>query len=524
MSTLTPRIGTLVRRSAQAAASLVAACVVACSTSSLPVDSDGLPGYGICGNGIVERGEACDVHTNGCCNADCSGAIGADIVCREASGSCDFAESCDGSSVDCPEDAQPRCDVQDLGVVVSRTLEGTTRGRCAVLTPTCSPSAATEVSYAFSAPRDGYYRFDTFGSEYDTILYVVEGSACNGQELACNDDDPKGSDFTSAIDMPLFEGQVVQVVVDGYDMSDGPFVLNVHTQAEPVAGPCCFASPFASCNEPRISDCVCAESPRCCSELWDESCVQLVNDLGCGRCGRQHPPPPPPRPPSMPPDYNCCEQHPSPGCSDPAINQCVCEADPYCCSGQWDDACTDQARRGCDACDWLDPPPLPEEGSCCEAHETAGCEEPLTAQCVCWGDSYCCNNGWDDICVDEVQHWGCGVCPEPPRPLPAPPGACCAEQWSPSCMDEAVSACVCEADPFCCQHRWDDRCVAQVDNLGCGTCGGQPASCCQASVVAGCDDPFIQACVCDLDGPCCLEQWSEICVQHVEELGCGTCN
>ncbi len=38
----------------------------------------------------------------------------------------------------------------------------------------------------------------------------------------------------------------------------------------------------------------------------------------------------------------CCEAHDSPGCNDPAIEACVCAADPFCCgedSGFWDDAC-----------------------------------------------------------------------------------------------------------------------------------------------------------------------------------------
>lgn len=51
----------------------------------------------------------------------------------------------------------------------------------------------------------------------------------------------------------------------------------------------------------------------------------------------------------------------------------------------------------------------------------------------------------------------------------------CCTTGSPGCSDSAVAACVCSADPFCCQTAWDATCVAEVAQLGCGTCsGGQP--------------------------------------------------
>jgi len=43
----------------------------------------------------------------------------------------------------------------------------------------------------------------------------------------------------------------------------------------------------------------------------------------------------------------CCEAHDTPGCSDPAIESCVCDADPWCCGmdkageGVWDQFCVD---------------------------------------------------------------------------------------------------------------------------------------------------------------------------------------
>ena len=51
--------------------------------------------------------------------------------------------------------------------------------------PGCAGTARDAV-YLWT-PGDGDYVFDTFGSEFDTVLYVMEG-ACGEIEVACNDD------------------------------------------------------------------------------------------------------------------------------------------------------------------------------------------------------------------------------------------------------------------------------------------------------------------------------------------------
>jgi len=52
----------------------------------------------------------------------------------------------------------------------------------------------------------------------------------------------------------------------------------------------------------------------------------------------------------------------------------------------------------------------------------------------------------------------------------------CCETGAAGCADSAVSACVCAQDPYCCSTEWDAQCVAEVESLGCGSCGaGGPA-------------------------------------------------
>lgn len=105
-------------------------------------------------------------------------------------------------------------------------------------------------------------------------------------------------------------------------------------------------------------------------------------------------------------------------------------------------------------------------------------------------------------------------------------GACCdGSRGAPGCDDEAITACVCAQDPFCCEDAWDEICVVSVVIHGCGVCegvGGE-GDCCADNGTPGCDDDTIEACVCEADSVCCLEAWDETCAQGVEFEGCGRC-
>ena len=49
--------------------------------------------------------------------------------------------------------------------------------------------------------------------------------------------------------------------------------------------------------------------------------------------------------------------------------------------------------------------------------------------------------------------------------------ACCATDAKPGCAADApVAACVCAADPYCCEAEWDTVCVHKIQNLKCGVC------------------------------------------------------
>jgi hypothetical protein len=113
------------------------------------------------------------------------------------------------------------CPSADLGSMVPQTVYGSTIGGASSLDPSCGPSGNPDVTFQFTAPAAASYSFDTFGSNYDTVLHVRDAT-CAGPELGCNDD---ALGIASQLSLPLAAGQVVVVVVDGF--GSGDFVLTI---------------------------------------------------------------------------------------------------------------------------------------------------------------------------------------------------------------------------------------------------------------------------------------------------------
>lgn len=51
-------------------------------------------------------------------------------------------------------------------------------------------------------------------------------------------------------------------------------------------------------------------------------------------------------------------------------------------------------------------------GDCCDAHPSSGCSDPAVEACVCAWDEVCCNAIWDAVCVGAVESQACGRCGE----------------------------------------------------------------------------------------------------------------
>lgn len=118
----------------------------------------------------------------------------------------------------------PPCPAADLGSTVPQTVTGTTAGLVDVLTPSCGGATSPETTYSFTAPETGTYIFDTFGSSFDTVLHLHDGT-CAGPTLACNTD---SGGPQSRVNVDLTAGQTVIIVVDGNFSTSGDYVLNVN--------------------------------------------------------------------------------------------------------------------------------------------------------------------------------------------------------------------------------------------------------------------------------------------------------
>ncbi len=269
------------------------------------------------------------------------------------------------------------------------------------------------------------------------------------------------------------------------------------TETGDVENDCCEAGDGPGCVDPVVEACVCANTPACCEVEWNSDCAALVTKIECGVCPE---PPPPPGP--------CCEAGEGPSCVEEDVAACVCAVMPECCTEAWTDACVQAvAGLGCGQCG-------PNLEQCCNEQPNPGCNDPEIEACVCPMDPFCCDSEWDAICVENVDLFGCAMCP-------VPPGPCCETGGGAGCNDPELEACVCAAKPECCEDLWTAECAAAVEDLACAVC---PSDCCMAKDTPSCRDDGVAACVCVDDPFCCEDEWDGLCVLEVELFGCGICS
>ena len=263
---------------------------------SCPSDCGPCPGG--CGDFVCEPGESC-----ASCPSDCG-------PCPDVCGDmrCGFGESCTSCPADCGTCAD--CVDVDLGSTEPVRTTGTTDGAgFDVGGASCGGGgdAAPELVFRYVAPVTGSYRIDTFGSSFDTLLYVRSGD-CGGRELACNDDD-SGTD--SRVRINLTAGEVVVIVVDGWASSSGIFALNIRlrggmggcgdgacsatetcTSCPDDCGACPCAHDLCDAGTPLEPTCdfcveqVCAWDPFCCTSAWDGRCVGAAVGMCFIMCAR----------------------------------------------------------------------------------------------------------------------------------------------------------------------------------------------------------------------------------------------
>jgi hypothetical protein len=129
--------------------------------------------------------------------------------------------------IDC---ADPDCDCPcpngTLNPMLDQPFSASTAGGHDLGAGSCGGEGAPDDSLVWIPPSTGRYRIETTDSTFDTVLYVRQGEMCGGAEIACNDDDILGVDL-SAVELPLDGGVPVIITVDGFDGSQGNYVLDI---------------------------------------------------------------------------------------------------------------------------------------------------------------------------------------------------------------------------------------------------------------------------------------------------------
>ena len=302
----------------------------------------------------------------------------------------------------------------------------------------------------------------------------------------------------------------------------------------PTSGSCFISKVGRGCDDPDCCAQVCDADPYCCLTNWDTSCANLAASIpsvcSAPSCG----------------DFDsgaCCEINGNPACNDSTCCQAVCNEDPFCCDGSWDELCVFLARTN-SACSGISGCATgasnvcgdPCTGSCCTANGSPGCDSEDCCDLICTTlDSFCCDNEWDVYCAEQARIT-CNYNGEAngnPNPdfdaCPAPKcgtlgsGSCCIPNGTPLCDDKDCCEAVGSIDPYCTTVSWDENCVTiAVTNGACdcegGVACGDPAAgdCCTAGNTPFCNNNACCTTVCNIDPTCCTIFWSEDCVIWAE--------
>jgi hypothetical protein len=229
----------------------------------------------------------------------------------------------------------------------------------------------------------------------------------------------------------------------------------------------------------------------------------------------------PPGPAGLCVPVDCCFDVGEAGCGDPVCEAAVCDANPFCCSLIWDQAC---AQLALDLCEPQCCGPASGANGCCVPSDEPGCNNSACEAVVCAVDPSCCTEAWDIECwlLTNELCFSCGEfgCD------------CCDVQSTPYCNSPDIGDCsgtVCSIRPSCCQVVWDQGCVdlAHQFHECCGCCGEPDCSpfcnCCSGGNDVGCDDPVCEALVCEIDAFCCVVDWDPFCDELAQQV-CDCCS
>lgn len=93
-------------------------------------------------------------------------------------------------------------------------------------TTTCGYGVAgKDISYVWTVPTTGSYRFSTINANFDTVLEIRNYNNTS-QVLGCNDDEPNSLQSRVSLSN-LIAGTRLLITIDGYDRECGYATLNI---------------------------------------------------------------------------------------------------------------------------------------------------------------------------------------------------------------------------------------------------------------------------------------------------------
>lgn len=116
--------------------------------------------------------------------------------------------------------------IVDLGSAFITTGQTGTAGNDFTSSDTCGGAAvAPDVAFKWTAPSGGCFNLNTNGSDFDTVLHLKLASDCV-TELACADGGGTTPGASSVV-QSFESGEMVIIIVDGFDGEVGNFQLNI---------------------------------------------------------------------------------------------------------------------------------------------------------------------------------------------------------------------------------------------------------------------------------------------------------
>ena len=116
----------------------------------------------------------------------------------------------------------PACGVE-LPQAVPLEVQGDNAGASDLLPAPCVDGFGGDAVWLWTAPFDGVFEFNTFGSSFDTVLTVFEG-LCGGPAIECNDD---ALQLWSRVTAKLAFGTPVTISVEGLGGQTGAINLSI---------------------------------------------------------------------------------------------------------------------------------------------------------------------------------------------------------------------------------------------------------------------------------------------------------